>query len=374
MPKKIGILTAGGDCPGLNAAIRIIGKTLQAEGVKLLGFRYGFEGMVENLTMDLADYDYDRILTDGGTILGTSRRKPHKWPENGKAVDKTDLAIQHYHDHDLDGLVVIGGNGTHKSAFKLQEKGLNIITLPKTIDNDLAGTDTALGFDSAVGLASQAVEDLRFTATSHRRIMVVELMGHRVGWLSLYAGLAGGADVILIPEIPYDLKYVAAHLDKIFKSGRDFALVGVAEGAISHEEVLAFAKAAEEKEKAAGKKERDTAKSKLGQLWAAHLNHTDRIAAALSTLTGYESRSTVLGYIQRSGHTSAVDRILALQLGYACVSHIMRGEYGLLMAIRNSEIKPTPIQEVAGKLRNVPQDHELIQAGIASGVCFGDKL
>lgn len=234
MAKYIGILTAGGDSPGLNAAIRGLGKAaLGVYGMQVIGFRDGFRGFMENRTMEFDGNLLSGILTVGGTILGTSRDKPHRMPVGGKVLDMTDVMVDNYHKHNLDVLVCMGGAGTQKNAHRLAQKGLNIITLPKTIDNDVVLTDVTVGFDTAVGIATEAIDRLHSTAHSHHRIVVAELMGHKVGWLALAAGIAGGADVILIPEIPYDMESIAGAIRRRSHSGKRFSIVAVAEGALS---------------------------------------------------------------------------------------------------------------------------------------------
>jgi len=231
MPKCVGILTAGGDSPGLNAAIRAVGKTLASSGIQLIGFKDGFEGIAFDRSVRLDNSTFSGILTIGGTILHTSRNKPNKMPVGKNIIDMTDSIVDNYKKYQLECLVCIGGGGTHKSALLLQEKGLNIITLPKTIDNDLAQTDTTIGFDTATGVATQALDNLHSTASSHKRIMLVEVMGHRAGWLALASGIAGGADVILIPEIPYDIEKVADSILRRNRADKLFSIVPVAESA-----------------------------------------------------------------------------------------------------------------------------------------------
>ena len=236
MSKHVGILTAGGDSPGLNAAIRGIGKAAQTyPDMDVIGFRDGFRGMMENRTFRLDGSILSGILTAGGTILGTSRDKPHRMPIGGKLLDMTDVIVDNYHKHHLDVLVCLGGGGTQKNALRLMQKGLNIITMPKTIDNDVAMTDVTFGFDTALGIATEAIDRLHSTAHSHHRIIVVEIMGHRTGWLALGSGIAGGADVILIPEIPYDVESIAEAIRRRSREGKRFSIVAVAEGARSRE-------------------------------------------------------------------------------------------------------------------------------------------
>jgi ATP-dependent phosphofructokinase / diphosphate-dependent phosphofructokinase len=240
MTQSIGILTSGGDTPGLNAAIRGVGKACVSHyGMHIIGFRDGFRGLMENRTMELEGEALSGILTKGGTILGTSRDKPHKMPVNGKVLDMTETIVASYHANQLDCLVCLGGGGTMKNALRLQQAGLNIVTLPKTIDNDVALTETTFGFDTALGIATDAIDRLHSTAHSHHRIIVVEIMGHRAGWLALGAGIAGGADVILIPEIPYSVEAVAQAIKERKRKGKPFSIVAVAEGALSQQEFAA---------------------------------------------------------------------------------------------------------------------------------------
>ena len=246
MTKYIGILTSGGDAPALNAAIRGVGKAaIGHHGMHIIGFRDGFRGLMENRTTALDGGQLSGILTTGGTILGTSRDKPHRMPVGGKILDMTDAIVGNYHDNHLDCLVCLGGGGTAKNALRLKKKGLNVITLPKTIDNDVAGTDITFGFDTALGIATEAIDRLHSTAHSHHRIIVVEIMGHRAGWLALGAGIAGGADVILLPEIPYDVEIVAEAIRERARSGKPFSIVAVAEGAMSKQELAAAGRAGE---------------------------------------------------------------------------------------------------------------------------------
>src|SRR5215475_1490413 len=262
MTKYIGVLTSGGDCPGLNAAIRAVGKAALGQfGMEVIGFRDGFRGLMENRTVQLDGASLSGILTVGGTILGTSREKPYRMMIGGKEMDVTDAIIANYERQHLDALVCLGGGGTQKNALYLKEKGLNILTLPKTIDNDVAMTDVTFGFDTALGIATEAIDRLHSTAHSHHRIVVVEIMGHRAGWLTLGAGIAGGADVILIPEIPYDVSKIAEAIRLRSRHGTNFSIVAVAEGAMSKDDAAAFEAAAKRKENAKTKTERQRAKT-----------------------------------------------------------------------------------------------------------------
>lgn len=373
MAKYVGILTAGGDSPGLNAAIRGVGKAVQRYyGMHIIGFRDGFRGLMENRIMRLSGETLSGILTTGGTILGTSRDKPHKMPVGGKVMDMTDAIVANYKKHHLDVLVCLGGGGTQKNAFRLLKKGLNIITLPKTIDNDVAMTDVTFGFDTALGIATEAIDRLHSTAHSHHRIIVVEIMGHKVGWLALGAGIAGGADVILIPEIPYDVEKVAQAIRHRSRIGKRFSIVAVAESAISKEGVEAIKKAKKKKKKAENKKEKKKAKSELKELKAEYKDNTLRLARQLEELTRLESRVTILGHLQRGGTPSAFDRLLATKLGTACADLIDKGKYGVMVAVRGDGTEPVPLEKVAGKRKKVPIDSPWIASARKVGTCLGD--
>ena len=314
--KYIGILTSGGDCPGLNAAIRGVGKAAQGFfGMQVIGFRDGFRGLMENRTAPLGLENLSGILTIGGTILGTSRDKPRRMSVGGKEIDVSETIIANYQKHHLDALVCIGGGGTQKNALYLKENGLNVITLPKTIDNDVAMTDVSFGYDTALGIATEAIDRLHSTAHSHYRIVVVEIMGHRAGWLALGAGIAGGADVILMPEIPYDIEKVAEAIRQRSRAGKHFSVVAVAEGAMSIRDARAFHAADQAKQEARTKLERKRARKAKLEFLMRHDGNTLRLAKELERLTGLESRVTILGYVQRGGSPSAVDRFLATRLG-----------------------------------------------------------
>jgi ATP-dependent phosphofructokinase / diphosphate-dependent phosphofructokinase len=371
MGKHVGVLTAGGDSPGLNAVLRGIGKAAQEFfGMEVMGFRDGFRGLMENRTMDLDQQTLSGILTLGGTILGTSRDKPHRMLVGGKFMDMTDAIVENYRRNHLDVLVCIGGGGTQKNAFRLMEKGLNIITLPKTIDNDVALTDVSFGFDTALGIATEAIDRLHSTAHSHHRIVLVEAMGHRAGWLALGAGLAGGADVILIPEIPYAVEKVARAILNRSRGGKHFSIVAVAEGAVSDAEADA-AKAPKQKktkkDKAGGGSKSAPATHEYG-----HGSNTLNLADQLEQVTGLESRVTILGYLQRGGTPSAEDRILATRLGTECATLIDKGTYGVMLAAHGDRAEPVPLEQVVGKLKTVPLDHSWIESARLVGTSFGD--
>jgi len=372
MTKYVGILTAGGDSPGLNAAIRGLGKAaLGSYGMQVIGFRDGFRGFMENRTLDLDNSTLSGILTLGGTVLGTSRDKPHRMPVGGKLLDMTDVMADNYHKHNLDVLVCMGGAGTQKNAHRLAQKGLNIITLPETIDNDVVLTDVTVGFDTALSIATEAIDRLHSTAHSHHRIVVVELMGNKVGWLALAAGIAGGADVILIPEIPYDVESIAGAIRRRSHGGKRFSIVAVAEGALSKQDAEALQAAEQKVAKARGAAEAK-AEAELEQLEAQHAGNTMRLAKQLEGLTGLESRVAILGYVQRGGTPSAADRLLATRLGTACADLIDRGQYGVMVAARKEDAKPVPLEDVAGKLRSVALDHAWVAAARRVGTCMGD--
>jgi 6-phosphofructokinase 1 len=370
--KRVGILTAGGDSPGLNAAIRATGKSLLRAGIEVVGFHDGFQGLLDNLTQPLDKQALAGILTVGGTILGTSRVKPHRVEIGGQVHDMTDVIVENCRRNGLDALVCIGGGGTHRNALRLVKKGLNIVTLPKTIDNDIARTDATIGFDTALGIATEAIDRLHSTAHSHHRIVIAEIMGHRAGWLALGAGIAGGADAILLPEIPYDVHEVAQAINRRREHGTNFSIVAVAEGAISREDAPAFDSALERRKQARTTKEKLRAKQQLGKLEAAHVGNTLRLAAQLEKITRLEARVTILGYVQRGGTPSATDRLLATRLGTACAEFIQERTFGVMVAARGDGVEPIPIEQVAGRLKTVPADHAWIRAARQVGTCLGD--
>jgi 6-phosphofructokinase 1 len=373
MAKYVGILTAGGDCPGLNAAIRGLGKAaLGFHGMQVIGFRDGFRGFMENRTLELNTSTLSGILTVGGTILGTSRDKPHRMPVGGKLLDMTDVMVDNYHNHNLDVLVCLGGAGTQKNAYRLAQKGLNIITLPKTIDNDVALTDATVGFDTALSIVTEAIDRLHSTAHSHHRIIVVEVMGNKVGWLALGAGIAGGADVILIPEIAYDVESIAQAIRRRSHGGKRFSIVAVAEGALSKQDAEAQQVTEQKAAKARSGTGKAKAETELEQPEAPRASNTIRLAKQLEGLTGLESRVTILGYLQRGGTPSAADRLLATRLGIACADLIAKGQHGVMVAARREETKPVPLEDVAGKLRSVPLDHPWVATARRVGTCLGD--
>ena len=337
--KRIGILTAGGDCPGLNAAIRGVGKTAIMEyGMEVIGFSSGYTGLIYKQYVELKEKDLSGILTMGGTIIGTSREKPFKIVTE-EDNDKPDLIKQNYHELGLDGLVCIGGNGTMKTAHLLSMIGLNVIGIPKTIDNDVWGTDMTFGFDSAVLIATEAIDRLHSTANSHGRVMIIEVMGHNAGWIALYAGMAGGGDIILIPEIKYSMKKVIKTIEQRYDNNKLYSIVVVAEG-IEHPKSMSAAR---------------------------------YIAESVQEKLDVEARETVLGYTQRGGSPSPMDRILATRYGSYAAQCIAEGNFGKMVALRNNELTTVSLEEVGGKLRLVAPDNHLVLKGRKMGVSFGNE-
>ncbi len=368
----IGVLTSGGDTPGLNAALRGIGKAAANDGtLQVIGFRDGFRGFMENRSVRLDNRMLSGILTIGGTILGTSRDKPHKMPMGGKNVDMTDVIVENYTKNHLDVLVCLGGGGTLKNAYRLSQKGLNIITLPKTIDNDIVGTDVTFGFDTALGIAADAIDRLHSTASSHHRIIVVEIMGHRVGWLALGAGLAGGADAIILPEIPYTIENLAESILERVSRGKRFSIVAVAEGAITKEGASKI-KAIEKKLDSAEGEQVSVLKSQLKQLDSEYRGSTMQMADELQKITRLETRVTILGHLQRGGTPSAQDRLLATRLGTSAIDYIKNEQFGIMVAVDGDQTKAVPLQDVAGKINYVPLDHPWIVSARNLDTSFGD--
>ena len=354
---RLGMLTSGGDCQALNAAMRGVVKTLceKRDDVEIYGFQDGYKGLIYSNFKMLTAKDFSGILTMGGTILGTSRQpfKLMRVPdENG--LDKVEAMKHTYHKLNLDCLVILGGNGTQKSANMLREEGLNVVGLPKTIDNDIWGTDMTFGFQSAVDIATTAIDCIHTTAYSHGRVFIVEVMGHKVGWLTLHAGIAGGADVILIPEIPYDIDAVVQAIQKRTDAGKRFSILAVAEGAISKEDALLT------------KKER---KAKLKNNPYPSVSY--KIGAEIEERTGQEIRITVPGHTQRGGSPCAYDRVIASRLGAAAAQLILEEKYGYMVGFKNREIIPIPLEEVAGKLKMVDPDSSIIREAKNLGISFG---
>jgi 6-phosphofructokinase 1 len=379
--RSIGILTSGGDCPGLNAAIRGVAKAAMHYGIEVIGVQDGFRGLVENRTMALDGRLVSGLLTQGGTLLGTSRDKPHKMSMGGSVMDMTEVAVSNMKRMNIDCLVCLGGNGTQKNAWRLrQATDIGVLTLPKTIDNDVGFTDVTFGFDSGMRIATEAIDRLHTTATSHHRIIVCEVMGHDAGWLALGAGVAGGADVILIPEIPYDLEVVAEHLLTRRKRGKRFSIIAVAEGVRSIEEA---ARDAQEADAAAERGEKKRRKRQPEQPVVGGISPdgfhlvqepvASRIARQIQQITGVEARVTSLGHVQRGGEPTAYDRLLATRLGTSAGRLLAEGTYDVMVAVQGSEIVPVPLAKVAGVKKTVPIDHPWLEAARLVETSFGRR-
>ncbi|MCR4687805.1 MAG: 6-phosphofructokinase [Lachnospiraceae bacterium] len=355
--KRIGMLTSGGDCQALNAAMRGVVKTLfnSGEEIELYGFLEGYKGLIYGNYRMLESKDFSGVITKGGTILGSSRT-PFKTitdpDENG--LDKVEAMKHNYYKLNLDCMVILGGNGTHKTANLLKNEGLNIVTLPKTIDNDLYGTDMTFGFQSAVDIATNCIDCIHTTAASHGRVFIVEVMGHKVGWLTLNAGMASGADIILIPEIPYDINKIAEAIEKR-KKRSSFTILAVAEGAISKEDA------------ALSKKDY---KKKLAESKYPSISY--ELADQIHELTGEDVRVTVPGHTQRGGSPCPYDRVFASRLGSEAGNLILKGEYGFMVGYKNREIVKVPLEDVAGKLKSIPADASIIKEAKLLGISFGD--
>lgn len=335
---KIGILTSGGDCPGINATIRGVCKTaINHYGMKVVGIHSGFQGLLDSDYEVLTEKSLSGLLNMGGTILGTSREKPFKKNLSTNDINKPALILKNVQEMGLDCLVCIGGNGTQKTAAKLAEVGLNVVSVPKTIDNDIWGTDFSFGFDSAVSIATDAIDRLHSTASAHKRVMVIEVMGHKAGWIALYSGMAGGGDVILLPEIPYNIKNIGNTIINRLKKGKPYSIVVVAEGIQTD-----------------GKK-----------------RAAEYIAQEIEYETGFETRETVLGYIQRGGSPTPFDRNLATRMGGHATELIAQGQFGRMVALRGNEITSVALQDIAGKLKVVTKDNDLVVQGRRMGICFG---
>lgn len=350
--RRTGILTGGGDAPGLNAVIRAAAKRLHRDGVEVVGFRDGFKGLVLGQYGILDRNAISGILPRGGTILGTSNRDN---PFSFQGEDRFDDCLQHVKNLGVESVIVIGGDGSLAIAVESQARGLNVVGVPKTIDNDLDVTDQTFGFDTAVATATEALDRLHTTAESHHRVMVLEVMGRYAGWIALASGLAGGADAILIPEIPFTYQAVAEKIQHRMAAGKSFSIVVVAEGARTPDGERVVAK------RVAGSHD----PIRLGGI--AHL-----VGARMEELTGLETRVTILGHVQRGGSPTPFDRILATRYGVAAAELALRHEYGRMVALRGTEILPVSLQEAVGKLRLVPTDGELVATARALGISFGD--
>ncbi len=358
--KRIGILTSGGDCPGLNATIRGIAKAcferIGTDNVEIVGIQNGYYGLINNIAREMEPSEFSGILTQGGTILGT-KRQPFKMMSviGEDNVDKIKAMKKTYRDLKLDCLLTLGGNGTHKTANLLSNEGLNVIGLPKTIDNDIFGTDVTFGFHTAVDTATDVIDRLHTTAASHSRILMVEIMGNKAGWLTLYSGIAGGADIIIIPEIPYDTNKIIDALDKRSKSGKLFSIVAIAEGAFDIEE--------------AKLKKKDRAKKREE---AGIITATSRLATQIQIGTGIETRVCVPGHMLRGGSPSAYDRVLATKFGVRAAKLIEKNIYGVSVAMVKGAITENKLSDIAGKTKFVESDNQLVSTAKHLGVSFGD--
>ncbi len=357
---RIGLLTSGGDCQALNATMRAIVKTVYnntKEGVEIYGFEDGYQGLIYKRYRMMTWKDFSGVLTLGGTILGTSRTpfKRIDIPEED-GVQKVPAMKKTYKSLKLDCLFVLGGNGSIKTANRLAQEGLNIICLPKTIDNDTYGTDITFGFTSAIDVATRCIDDIHTTASSHGRVFVIEIMGHKVGWIPLYAGVAGGADVILIPEIPYEMDNVVKAIEKREKNGGRFSIIVCAEGAISKEE--------------AAMRKKDY-KAKVAKRVKPSVAYD--IAEEVAARTGKEVRVAVPGHTQRGGQPDAQDRIYATQCGVEAARGFLKGEYGYMIAKVAGKMCRVPLEQIAGKLKYVDPKSDLVREARMLGISFGDE-
>ena len=358
MKRKIGLLTSGGDCPGLNAAIRGVARAAYEtfDDVEIIGIADGYSGLIHGEYREMSKSDFSGILTLGGTILGTSRQSYRDMRVIGEDnVDKVQAMKHNFKKLKLDCLVTLGGNGTHKTANLLSEEGIPVIGLPKTIDNDIWGTDVTFGFQTAVNIATDVVDRIHTTAGSHGRVMVIELMGNKAGWLTLYAGIAGGADVVLIPEIPYDINKVAEAVEARAKAKKSFSIITVAEGAVSMDETRLK------------KRERAQLREENPYKTVAH-----RIAEAVHEKTGVETRAVIPGHVQRGGSPDPYDRLLSTRFGVHAAELIKQEIYGVTVAMIGDEVGHNPLRNVAGLTKLVPADHQLIRTAQDIGIHFGN--
>lgn len=371
MTKRIGLLTAGSDCAGMNAAIRGIGKAVGSDkNLELIGFRDGFNGLVEDRTMDLSGGVLSGILTLGGTILGISRNIPQAMPTANGSTDLTQNAVDTYKRRKLDALVCIGGKESIRAGLHLSQAGLKVVVLPKAADNDIPGTDKAIGFDSAREIAAQAIDRLHSTANATHRIMIVELAGVSAGWLTLGAGLAAGADVILIPEFPYDFNLISSAIGARQKAGRNFSLVAVAENARSRELVEFMERAA--RKKAGQECASDSAVSaEMERIGKGYSGETMLLARRLEEQTGLQTRITILGALVRGGTPTASDRLLATQLAEWGARMVSDGEFGRMAARVDGAMSSVPLEDVVDKHKLVPANHSWIRSAYQVGTCLG---
>lgn len=356
--KRVGILTSGGDCPGLNATIRGVAKSLYEldEDIEIIGIKDGYYGLIHGEYTTMKPADFSEILTRGGTILGTSRQ-PHKKMQiiESDQIDKVSAMKKNYKAMKLDCLLTLGGNGTHKTANLLSEEGLNVIGLPKTIDNDIFGTDFTFGFHTSVDIATDVIDRIHTTAASHKRVMLIEIMGNKAGWLTLYAGIAGGADIILLPEVPFDIKSVIKFVNTRIDNGKPYTIIAVAEGAMDKTEA------------ALKKKERAAQRIARGEITA-----TNRIAKEIIAATGCDTRVVIPGHLLRGGSPSAYDRVLATEFGVYAASLVSQEIFGVTVALVGNNITHNKLADVAGIPKLVPKDHQMIKVARSIGVSFGD--
>lgn len=351
---KVGLLTSGGDCQGLNACLRGVAKTLyhMMPGVEIYGIANGYFGLLFEDCRLMAEQEFSGILRQGGTILGTSRRVKNLLGADGKEMsyaEQNERMMETYKKSGFDAIVVLGGDGTHKAAAQLADMGMNIVTMPKTIDNDIWGTDITFGFDSAVDKATSVIDAIHTTAAAHGRVFVIELMGHQAGWIALYSGVAGGADVILLPEIPYKTEKVLEVVDARNRAGKFFTIIAMAEGAVTTEEAL------------------------LSEKEIKALAPTSmRLEADLAARLDQDVRVAIPGHYQRGGDPTPTDRILCSRMGAKAAEMVLSGEFGRMVALHGSEIKSVPLAEVAGKTKFVPPDHEVVHQARLLGLSFGD--
>jgi 6-phosphofructokinase 1 len=371
-PSRIGILTAGSDCPGINATIRAIGKSAYTDfNMELIGFEDGFDGLVQDHPIAIEQAALSNILTSGGTILGASRLRPGKFAV-GQSGDQLQAALATYQRHQLDALVCLGGCETLVNTHHLMQHGLNVVFIPKSVDNSVPGTDSSVGFATALEIATEAIDRLHSTAHSHHRIIIVELIGSEAGWLALGAGLAGGADVILVPEIPYDIRKVADAILSRSEAGKRFSIVAVCEGARTLESVQFFQQVRRVNADLRSGEDRENVSAALDRIETRATGSTLLLANRLEQLTRLETRISILGYLLRGGAPSAGDRILATNLGTACAEKLAHDQFGIVLGSRNGAIQTTPIAELTTRVNTIPLDHAWIAGARRVGVCFGD--
>ncbi|MFA5093637.1 MAG: ATP-dependent 6-phosphofructokinase [Candidatus Omnitrophota bacterium] len=360
--KRIAVLTGGGDCPGLNAVIRAVAKMAMGEGGEVIGIEDGYEGLVTGRMRKLENRDVSGILTLGGTILGTSNiANPYRYAVEGKGCkitfrDYHKRAIDNFKKLKADALVAIGGDGTLSTAYRLNRDGIPVVGVPKTIDNDIVGTDVTFGFDTAVSIATEGIDRIHTTAQSHHRVMIVEVMGRTAGWIALHSGVAGGGDIILIPEIPYDVNVVVKKIKERHGRGKRFSIIVVAEGSKPKGGDVVVQRVVKESTEAV----------RLGGIGFVLGNQIEK-------MTFIETRTVVMGHLQRGGSPTPFDRVLATQLGTTAMELIDKGAFGHMVGVRNNEFVKVPLKEVADGKRLVPKDHPLVISARAVGTCFGDR-